>query len=619
MGNDARLLSVSGLTIRAADGRTLVSDVSFGLRAGETIGIVGESGSGKSLTARAITGLLPRDIQAEGEVTLDGGSVLSAPESVLRRMRGRKMSLLMQDPFTMLNPVQTAATHVVESLRDPAAHRGAMKAEIERRLAEVGLAADVAARYPFQLSGGMRQRLAMACALAGDPELLIADEPTTALDVMTQSEVLALLGKITRQRGMALVLITHDLGVAFSVCDRVHVMYAGSLVEEGPARDLAETAGHPYTVRLKLAEPPFDHFAARLSTIPGRVPPADSVATRCAFAARCSWAADVCRDGRPPLRRIGPARSSACVRIDDIRDTLQREIGKGPRASPRPAAGTAPSLLVVDDVRKSYTNSPVIGKRRTVTALRGVSFELGAGESLGLVGETGSGKSTIARILLGLATADAGRITLGDLDLASYRALRPRERREARRKVQMVFQDPYASLNPARTVGGVLSEVLRVAGRDEHADGVAELLTRVGLPVEYATRLPSDLSGGERQRVAIARALARRPELLICDEPVAALDVSAQAQVLSLLRELRARHRMAILFITHDLAVVRQMAERLIVLRHGEIVEAGSVEEVLEKPRHPYTRTLVDAVRKTRGAVGPVAEPLTDPDATPPG
>lgn len=606
---------MSGLTIRTADGRTLVSDVSFGLRAGETIGIVGESGSGKSLTARAITGLLTRGIQAEGEVILDGNSVLSGSEPVLRRMRGRKMSLLMQDPFTMLNPVQTAATHIVESLRDAAAYRGGMKDEIERRLAEVGLAADMAARYPFQLSGGMRQRLAMACALAGDPELLIADEPTTALDVTTQSEVLALLGTITQQRGMALVLITHDLGVAFSVCDRVHVMYVGSLVEEGPARELADTAGHPYTVRLKLAEPPFRHFAEQRRPIPGRGPSADAVATQCAFAARCSWASDFCRGERPLLRRIGPARSSACVRIDEIRDDLQREIGKGAQASPQLEVHATPILLAVDGVRKSYTNSPVIERKRPVAALKGVSFELGVGESPGLVGETGSGKSTIARILLGLATADAGRITFGGLDLSAHRALRPRERREARRRVQMVFQDPYSSLNPARTVGGVLSEVLPIAGRDERTDGVAKILSQVGLPVEYATRLPSDLSGGERQRVAIARALAPRPDLLICDEPVAALDVSAQAQVLTLLRDLRVGHGMAILFITHDLAVVRQMTERLIVLRRGEIVETGSVEEVLEGPQHSYTRKLVEAVRETRGDADPAAEPFTRSNA----
>ncbi|USQ81279.1 ABC transporter ATP-binding protein [Ornithinimicrobium faecis] len=605
-GRGARLLTVSGLTVQTRAGTTLVGDVSLELNRGETVGIVGESGSGKSLTARAITGLLPRELRASGEAELDGIQLIGVPESRLRTIRGRRVSLLMQDPFTMLNPLQKAATHIVESLPAGTAARRGMKAEVERRLAEVGLAADVAERYPFQLSGGMRQRLALAAALAGDPELLIADEPTTALDVTTQSEILQLLARIQEQRHMALVLITHDLGVAFSVCDRIHVMYAGSMVEVGAAATLAESPGHPYTVGLRLAEPPFGHYAPQLSAIPGRVPSPDAVSTQCAFAARCTWAQDECRAGRPSLRLIEDARQSACVRIADIRHDLQAAIGASQATGEPPAVAGEEPLLVVEDLQKSFKTSPMLGRSLTVPALKGVSFELGVGESLGLVGETGSGKSTIARLILGLASGDAGRINLGGLDLTSYRRLSSGDRREARRKVQMVFQDPYSSLNPARTVGSVLSEVLRTAGRDgESRDGVADLLVQVGLPTDYASRLPAGLSGGERQRVAIARALAVRPELLICDEPVAALDVSAQAQVLELLRELRARHRMALLFITHDLAVVRQVAERLIVLRHGEVVEAGPVGDVLEAPQHPYTQKLVQAVRDTRERLEP--------------
>lgn len=594
------LLSISGLTIKTADDRTLVRDVSLHLGRGETAGIVGESGSGKSLTARATIGLLPPGLTATGSAELDGISLLDAKESTLRSLRGNRMALLMQDPFTMLNPLQTAAVHIAESLPEKTVKRRGLRAEIERRLGEVGLAPEVADRYPFQLSGGMRQRLALASALAGDPELLIADEPTTALDVTTQAEILKLLKRIQEQRQMALLLITHDLGVAFSVCDRIHVMYAGSMAEVGPAGRLAGSPGHPYTVGLRLAEPPFAHYAPRLSAIPGRVPAPDSVANECAFAARCAWAADVCREGRPPLVALDATRSTACVRIEEIRGSLATEIARIEQAGVVPTVEGADRLLVVKDLKKSYKTSPMIGRAQTVPALKGVSFDLGAGESVGLVGETGSGKSTIARVIMGLTGADSGVVDLGGLDMSNYRRLGSKGRREARRRVQMVFQDPYSSLNPARSVGSILREVLGVRGSGASGAGVADLLGQVGLPADYASRQPSGLSGGERQRVAIARALALQPDLLICDEPVAALDVSAQAQVLELLRDLRARHNMAMLFITHDLAVVRQMAERLIVLRHGSIVEAGPVDTVLSDPQHEYTQKLVSAVRETR-------------------
>ena len=600
----SNLLNVERLTIRGREGQTLVRDVSLRVSRGQAVGIVGESGSGKSLTARAITGLLPRGLVAAGSVDLDGTEIIDASEARLRGMRGSRVSLLMQDPFTMLNPLQTSAAHIIESLPHRTVSRSDQRSEVESRLAEVGLEADVAERYPFQLSGGMRQRLALAAALAGDPELLIADEPTTALDVTTQSEVLDLIRRLQQERQMALVLITHDLGVAFSMCDRIHVMYAGSMVESGPAEALASTAGHPYTVGLRLAEPPFEHYSSHLNAIPGRVPAPDEVAGQCGFADRCAWARDVCVEKRPPLVAVDDVRVSACVRIDEIRGELQSKISALRSGDAQPAVEATGSLLTVENLRKSYRTSPMLGRARTVDALKGVSFQLGAGESLGLVGETGSGKSTIARLLLGLTTADGGRIDLRGLDLSSYRRLTGSERREARRGVQMVFQDPYSSLNPARTIGSVLEEVLALReDSDDDSTDSADLLTQVGLPREYLARQPAQLSGGERQRVAIARALALRPELLVCDEPVAALDVSAQAQVLDLLRELRARHGMAMLFITHDLAVVRQVAEKLIVLLHGEIVESGPVDEVLTSPQHPYTQRLVRAASETREAV----------------
>lgn len=596
------LLSTRGLTVRAGDGRTLVRGVDLRLERGQVIGMVGESGSGKSLTARALIGLLPRGLSATGKAEFDGVPLIGAPQARLRGLRGRRLSLLMQDPFTMLNPLQTAGKHIAESLRERPSGDG-VRAEVARRLAEVGLERDVAARYPFQLSGGMRQRVALAASLAGDPELLIADEPTTALDVTTQSEILKLLRRLQQERHMALMLITHDLGVAFSVCDRLHVMYAGSLVEVGSAQSLAETAGHPYTVGLRLAEPPVDHYAPFLDAIPGRVPSPDAVADQCAFTDRCAWAQDICRHGRPGLERLAGDRSSACVRIAEIHHDLQSRIRSSRQAANQPEVATGERLLEVEGLCKAFRTSPMLGRSRKVNALKGVSFSLGVGEALGLVGETGSGKSTIARLLLGLATPDEGRIEFGGLDLSSYRALSSQNRRTARRRIQMVFQDPYSSLNPARTVGSVLEEILKVhgdSGSHDRADRAADLLIQVGLPGDFVARRSAQLSGGERQRVAIARALALRPDLLVCDEPVAALDVSAQAQVIELLRDLRRNHRMAMVFITHDLAVVRQVAERLIVLRHGEIVEAGSVDRVLESPEHPYTQSLVRAVQESR-------------------
>ncbi|WP_033296190.1 ABC transporter ATP-binding protein [Amycolatopsis jejuensis] len=582
------LLVVDGLSVRQGD-RLLVDDVGLELERGRTIGIVGESGSGKSLTARAIVGLLPDGLSATGSVTFAGTQLLNAPERVLRGVRGTRISLLMQDPFTMLNPLQTAGKHIAESL--PA---GRDRQEIGRRLAEVGLGPDVASRYPFQLSGGMRQRVALAAALAKDPEVLVADEPTTALDVTTQDEVLRLLKEIQRHRGMALVLITHDLRVAFSVCDRIQVMYAGSVLERAPAAQLAERPAHPYTAGLLVAEPPAGHYVERLASIPGNVPSADSVTGQCAFAARCTWQESACVDGKPTLTVLDPDRSSACVRMPGIAADLVGTVAEQAVASPPPVpSGSA--IVTVTGLGKVFRTRPLLGRTRTTVALDDVGFTINRGESLGLVGETGSGKTTIARSLLGLVTPDVGTIELDGIDASDYRKLSRTQRRRVRRFVQVVFQDPYASLNPALKVGSALREALEQRGGDP-ATEIPELLGKVGLPSSYADRLPSALSGGERQRVAIARAVAMRPEVLICDEPVAALDVSAQAQVLELLREIRRSEGMSMLFITHDLAVVRQMTDRMLVLFRGKVVEVGDTADVLAAPRDDYTRRLLAAV-----------------------
>ncbi|GAA1560572.1 ABC transporter ATP-binding protein [Kribbella sancticallisti] len=596
-------LKVRDLTVHATAGgasRTLVQDVSFRLRPGETLGIVGESGSGKSMTAKALVGLLPPGVRAGGNATFGGEQLVGRPERELRRLRGSQISLLLQDPFTMLNPLQTAARHIDESLAsDRRLSRAERAREVRRRLAEVGIEdADAAHRYPFQLSGGMQQRVALAAALAKNPSLLIADEPTTALDASIQHDVLLLLRQIQRDRNMGLILITHDLRVALSVCDRIMVMYAGTVIEDGPSPAVKAAPQHPYSLGLLRAEPPLTHARAHLSSIPGNVPSADTVKNICGFSPRCDWATPECRAGKPLLAVVESDHRSACRRIDDIRPGLrERQTSDDAAVPPAPPASLDSPILSVHQLRKVYRVEGMVGPARTHEALAGVSFEIGVGESVGLVGESGSGKTTIARCLLGLNRPTEGNIHLDGIDITDYRKLKPSDLRKVRHLVQCVFQNPYASLNPARTVGATLREAVNVRGHAvDLSVEVDRMLELVGLPRAYSSRRPALLSGGERQRVAIARALAIRPRLLICDEPVAGLDVSVQAQVLELLRQLRRELSMNMLFISHDLAVVRQITDRVVVLHRGEIVEQGVTGEVFADPQHPYTKRLVQAV-----------------------
>jgi peptide/nickel transport system ATP-binding protein len=587
------LLEIGGLRIESRAGnepRTIVGDMSLRVGAGETIGIVGESGSGKSMTARAVLGLLPPGLVASGSVAYDGRQILGLPESRLRQIRGAEISLVLQDPFTMLNPLRRCGRHVVELLRDASGGRlgrAARRTEAVRRLAEVGIAdPGVVDRYPFQLSGGMRQRVGLAAALARDPRVLIADEPSTALDVTTQKEILALLKRLQDARGMGVILITHDLRVAFENCDRIYVLYAGALVEVGPSIDVEAQPLHPYTLGLLLSEPPLDHKVAQLPSIPGAVPRHEQVADRCVFSTRCLWVKDVCTAAPPPLVVTSPGRASACVRLHEIRDeiTARRAIRVDEERLPARRPSTPP-LIAACDVVKSFGS---------VVALDGVSMELGEGESVGIVGESGSGKTTLARCLLGLERPDSGVIEIAGIHAENIAALDTATRRRLRQAIQIVFQDPYSSLNPVRTIGAALGEALAVAGRP--ISGVGALLDQVGLPVEYQARKPAALSGGERQRVAIARALAVEPKVIVCDEPVSALDVSVQAQILNLLGRLREQLGVSYVFITHDLAVARQATDRVYVLYRGELVESGPVDDVLDRPAHAYTRRLVESV-----------------------
>jgi peptide/nickel transport system ATP-binding protein len=601
------LLGVQGLTVQitAETGwRRLVAGVDLRLAAGESVAIVGESGSGKSLTARALVGLLPRGMRAKGSIEFKGTrGELGRPDGLPRALRGKEVALLLQDPFTSLNPLMRCGAQVLEtkSLRDlPRAQR---VAEAKRRLAEVGITTPNAARrYPFEYSGGMRQRVALAAALATNPSVLIADEFTTALDVTTQKAVLELVRGLQKARGMGLILITHDLRMAFAMCERVYVMYAGSLMEVGRSRSVDHAPRHPYTLSLTLAEPSLDGVMRSPTGPIGEVPSAEEVRDRCAFASRCPWRRPVCIQAPPPLIAVPEGGVSACVRIAEIKDAIERARRAIPDSLEEPGEGgsrrsDAPPLLAVENLSKTYSPRSWRARKQTTLALDGVSLVLLEGESVGVVGESGSGKTTLARCIVGLEAADAGgRIEIAGNPVSTEMTLERGRPATLRRMVQYVFQDPYSSLNPMRSVGATLREA---ASLHRHGDRTAvdarvnELLELVGLPASYAARKPSALSGGERQRVAVARALALEPKLLICDEPVSALDVSVQAQVLELLRNLRSTLGISYLFISHDLAVVRQVADRVVVMHRGRVVETGTAKAILESPSHPYSQELI--------------------------
>ena len=558
-------LTLSNLVVTGPAG-LIVTRMDLHVEPGQTVALVGESGSGKSMTAKAMTGLLPRGVSATGNLQLDDIAIdLSEGPTALSHLRGKRISLLLQNPFTSLSPVHRCGEQITATL-SPDLRRS--KDEIRRRLDEVDLPERVARQFPFELSGGMRQRVALAASLASNPQILIGDEPTTALDVTTQREMLNLLERIQQERNMSLLLITHDLGVARERADKILVMYAGRLVESGHGSDVFTHAQHPYTAGLRDSDPPLEHRLIELPAIAGSVPHPWEVAIGCVFAPRCNRADDHCRSDAPEL--VGTASQVACWKpITQIEEqpTLQIAHDVAPQNSKDP-------LVVLTGLSQRFTPTAPL-------ALDVVSLEIRAGEAVGIVGESGSGKTTLARCLIGLQSFDSGTISWSiDVPMAQ--------------RAQIVFQDPTSALNPAMTIGATLAEALRAGQRDKSE--VESLLHLVGLPSEYANRRPSGLSGGEQQRVAIARAIAPRPRLLICDEPVSSLDVSVQAQILNLMNSLLRDLGIALLFITHDLAVVRQVASRVYVMNNGKVVESGAMEEVLLSPQHEYTRQLFASV-----------------------
>lgn len=617
----SHLLEVRGLTteftgeqgtVRAVDG------VSFDIRARETFALLGESGSGKSVTALSIQRLLPDNARVEaGLVRLAGRDLLDLPESDMRGVRGGQIGMIFQEPMTSLNPVLTVGQQVDEALRR---HTGLRGPERRRRAVDLLRAVRLPdperrlEEYPFQLSGGMKQRAMIATALAGAPRLLIADEPTTALDVTVQAQVLTLLRDLQRDQGMAMLLITHDLGVVSETAHRVGVMYAGELVEIADRDAFFASPAHPYSRRLFAALP---RRGKPLAAIPGSVPALDQPLVGCRFAARCEHAWERCRAEHPGLTDLGQGQWVRCHLADEPERRRAAPMAVDDAAPPVPEHAAAPAtdaLLGVQDLKVYFPVRKGLFKRVVghVKAVDGVTLEIAPGRTLALVGESGCGKTTVGKAILRLLPVTAGRVEFGGQD---WLALSGGKLRHARRAAQIVFQDPYASLDPRMVISDILEEGMAALGvgrmRAERQQTVDRLLQEVGLLPEVKYRYPHEFSGGQRQRIAIARALAVNPRLIVCDEPTSALDVSVQAQILNLLQKLQREHGLGYLFITHNLGVVEFLAHDVAVMYLGRIVETGPVEEVLRRPRHPYTRALLAAVP----VVSTVLPAATDPAA----
>jgi peptide/nickel transport system ATP-binding protein len=602
------LLSVTGLEVRFLAGgawHPVVEDVGFHIAAGETLGLVGESGCGKTVSSLAVMGLIP---SANGRITagsvlFEGRDLLTINAEELRQVRGDRMAMIFQEPMTSLNPAFTVGRQISLAVRS---HRQVSKAQARTRAIEVldrvGIP-DARHRlddYPHTFSGGMRQRAMIAMALACEPSLLIADEPTTALDVTVQAQILELLRSLKDETGMGMLFVTHDLGVVADICDRVAVMYAGQLVEQAPTDQLFVRPRHPYTEGLLASMPQWSAPGQRLTVIPGRVPPAGRMPGGCRFRSRCSYAEAECKE-EVTLVAAGADRSVRCVRHEEL--SLRGAPDQMAEADPTPAIRHEP-LLVVKDLRKEFpvTSALLRRVRGHIKAVDGIDLTVGVGETVGLVGESGSGKSTVARLVLRLIEPTGGAVLVDGQDLA---ALRGQALRQARGEMQMVFQDPYSSLDPRSTIEKSVGEPLAIhlgARGSGLAQRVAELLALVGINPQLAGRLPHEFSGGQRQRIAVARALALKPKLLVCDEPVSALDVSTQSQVINLLADLQDQLGLAYLFIAHDLSVVRHLSHRIAVMYLGRIVEIGPAEDVYQRPTHPYTEALLSAI--------PIADPV---------
>jgi len=608
----APLLEVSGLTIEFETPRgplRVVSGISLAVQRSEVVAVVGESGSGKSVTALSMLGLLPRNARVvEGNIHFEGRDLLHLEGEHLRNLRGKRIAMVFQDPMSALNPVLTVGFQIMEPLR---IHLGMDTSTARARAVEllgmVGITEPHSRldQYPHEFSGGMRQRVMIAIALACEPRLLIADEPTTALDVTIQAQILELVKDLTRRLGISLILITHNLGIVARYADRVVVMYAGQVVEQGRAEVVFARPQHMYTQGLLRCVPSLSAPLDRaLVEIAGSPPNLHDLAPGCRFAPRCSLRTKACTQAGA-LRVTAAGSFSACVHADAV--AAHPVPAHVAQASLAPA-GAAPEPVVIEAVglsrHFSFKPSPLAHARK-ISAVEQLNLQVRRGETLGLVGESGCGKSTLARLVLRLDEPNAGQVLFEGRDIShlSQRALQ-----STRRKMQVVFQDPSASLNPRKTMGAILAEPLRVHRlthtRAETEARVDELLAMVGLGHAHKDRYSHQLSGGQRQRIGIARALAVNPSFVVCDEAVSALDVSVQAQVVNLLADLQKRYALAYLFIAHDLAVVRHLSNRVAVMYLGRVVELANRDDLYERPLHPYTQLLLEAV--------PVPDPVEE-------
>jgi peptide/nickel transport system ATP-binding protein len=583
---------------------TAVRGLNLRVDAGEVVAVVGESGSGKSASAMAVIGLLPEHAQVSGSVRLDGEELIGLDDGQMSRIRGNRIGTVFQDPMSALTPVYTVGDQIAEALQTH--QRGIGRTTARARAVElldlVGIAQPQrrAGAFPHELSGGERQRVVIAIAIANDPDLLICDEPTTALDVTVQAQILDVLKTARDVTGAGVLIITHDLGVVAEFADRAQVMYAGRSVEVASVETLYRDRRMPYTVGLLGSVPRLDApQGTRLVPIPGAPPSLAALPPGCPFAPRCPLAIDECRAAEPPLFEVGAGHTAACIRTDDVAGRSAAEVygvtTDAPPVKPDPDASVV--LLVTDLVKTFKLTKGVVLRRQIgeVRAVDGVSFELRAGHTLGIVGESGSGKSTTLHQILDLTCPQSGSIEVLGTDVADLSRAR---KRALRSDLQVVFQDPVASLDPRLPVFDVLAEPLVANGFDKSRvdDRVAELLGVVGLRREDASRYPAEFSGGQKQRIGIARALALQPKILALDEPVSALDVSIQAGIINLLLDLQQQFALSYLFVSHDLSVVKHLAHDVAVMFNGTIVEQGDADRVFAEPRDPYTQRLLAAV-----------------------
>ena len=596
------------IEIRSGVVRAL-SGVDLHVNPGETLGIVGESGSGKTMTALSLMGLLPQGGKvSSGSIILDGQDLTKMPLHLKRKMRGTKVGMIFQDPLTSLNPTMKIGLQVCEPLRvhEKLSKRAALARAIEI-LKRVGMPRPevVINNYPHQLSGGMRQRVMIAMALVCKPRILIADEPTTALDVTTQMQILDLIDELRDEYKMGVILITHDLGVVAGHTDRVAVMYAGRIVETAPTKTLFTEPKHRYTSSLMAALPERALAAGtKLFSIPGAPPSLTNLPKGCRFAARCLWATDECRADYPPLSGDENHTFSCFHPVqegDESPAVLQAMMDSGKAEHAVDATGQISHevLLDVKEASREYESSGSGFFKRdkgVVSAVDRVSISVKKGETYGLVGESGCGKSTVGRLIAGLERPSGGAIELDGRDLAT---LKGRDAVRIHRDVQMMFQDSYAAMDPRMRIDQILAEpmsIQRTGNAQQIAERIMEILEQVGLTEEILDRYPHEFSGGQLQRIGFARSLTLAPDLIVADEPVSALDVSVQAQVLNLMKDLQQELGLSYLFISHDLAVVQYMADRIGVMYLGRIVEEGPAREVVNNPKHPYTKALIDSI-----------------------